>query len=124
MTFLLWQGLQVSVTLGALISIGITLALLGMSFARHKAFLMKPQNRAAFCNSIVSVDENQVRQDYPDGAFLAIELGSVKSFKEIADFYFVIASPRHAIAVPKTAFESPEDSREFAARIRNAVAHK
>ncbi|MFI5386783.1 MAG: hypothetical protein ACHQ50_11760 [Fimbriimonadales bacterium] len=117
-------GMQLSVPISILTAAGLVGVAFGMSYLKYKAFLGKPENRQIYRNCVVSLTDDEVRQDYTDGSFMAIELFAVKTFREVGDFFFVFADPQHGIVVPKTAFESPEESREFAERMRRAVGKK
>jgi hypothetical protein len=121
MTFLFWQGLRTSLGIAIFMSVGIAGALVGFSFMRHKAFLYKPQNQALYRDCVVSLSDDEVRQDFTDGSFMAIKLFAVKALRDVGDFYFVFATPKHAIYVPKTAFASAEESHDFADRLKALV---
>lgn len=122
--FLVRLGLQLSVPISILLATGIVGIAFGMSFLKYRAFLGKPETRQVYRNCVVSLTADELRQDYPDGSFVAIKLFAIRSFREVGDFYFAFATPKHGIVVPRTAFESPDESREFAERVRQAAGKK
>jgi len=107
-----------------LVSAGIVFLAFGISFLKYKAFLNRPSNRQLFSNCIVSLDEREVRQDFPNSSYMAIQLFAVKQFREIGDFYFIFATKEPGVVLPKTAFVSPEESQEFAEKLRRAAGAK
>lgn len=121
-SFLLAAGLQMAWPIAVLTGIGLVAVAFALTFSRYKSFLRRPENRQIYRNCVVSLTDEEIRQDYTDESFVAIKLFAIRRFRDIGDFYFVIATPQHGIVVPKAAFESPEESREFAERIRGAVA--
>ncbi|HVT14327.1 MAG TPA: hypothetical protein VHE55_18835 [Fimbriimonadaceae bacterium] len=123
-TLLVKLGMQLSLGLAILTGIAIVGIALGFTFIRYKAFLQKPENRQIYRNCVVSLTQEEVRQDFTDSSYMEIKLFAVKTFRDIGDFYFIFATPKHGIVVPKTAFESPEESREFADRVRAAQKRK
>jgi hypothetical protein len=124
LTVLLVFGMNLSIPLAILTALGLVLAAFGLTFMRYRAYLRKPANRQLFENCIVSLDEQRVRQDFPNGSFMEIQFFAIKSFRDIGDFYFIFATRRNGIVVAKTAFESPDESKEFAARVRGAMGKK
>lgn len=122
--FLVKTGMQLNIGLAILTGILVVVIAVGFTFLRYKVFLQKPDNRQIYRNCVVSLTQDEVRQDYTDSSFMEIKLFAVKTFRDIGDFYFIFATPKHGIVVPKTAFESPDESREFANRIRAAVKQK
>ena len=123
-TFLLRMALQLNIVMAVLTSLGLVGIAVGLSFTKYKTVLRKPENRAVYRDSVVTLTEKEIRQDFQDKSFLAMELFAVKSFRDLGDFYFVLASPRHRIVVPKLAFDSIAESREFAERLQQAVRRK
>jgi hypothetical protein len=118
LTLLLVGGMRLSIPLALLAALVLVGIAFGMSFLRYKNFLRRPANREIYRNCVVSLDDEGVRQDYTDGSFVEIKLFAVKTFREVGDYYFVFANPQYGIVIPKTAFESPEESKEFAERIK------
>jgi len=102
-------------------ALGVVLAALGFSFLKYRAFLGRPSTRQIYRNCIVSLTEDEVRQDFPDSSYMEIQLSAIATFREIGGFYFIFATPRHGIVVPKASFESAEESREFAEKVRGAA---
>lgn len=119
--FLIMGGMPVRLGTAILVGIGLTGAVFGMNYLRYRAFLLRPQTRQVYRNVVVSLSGDEIREHFTDGSHLAIKLYAVKAFRQVGDFYFVLAPRRNGIAVPVTAFESPDESREFADRIRQAA---
>lgn len=124
LSLLLTFGLSIAPVMAVLLAIGLVLVAFSLSFVRYRTYLRKPENRHIFNNCVVSLDEDQVRQDFTDGSYMAIQFFAIKTFRELGDFYFIFATRHHGIVVPKTAFESPDESRSFAARVREAMPKK
>jgi hypothetical protein len=122
--FLLRMGMQMSVGIAIVAAICVVGAGLGMSFMKYKAFLRKPENKQIYRNCVVSLTDDEVRQDFTDESFMAIKLFAIKAFRDLGGFYFVFATPQQGIVVPKTAFESRDDSFQFAQCVRQAARGK
>ncbi|HWA82644.1 MAG TPA: hypothetical protein VG820_04385 [Fimbriimonadaceae bacterium] len=117
-------GMQLNLGLAILTGIAIVGIAVGSAFLRYKTFLQKPENRQIYRNCVVSLTQEEVRQDFTDSSYMEIKLFAIKTFRDVGDFYFIFATPKHGIVVPKTAFESPDESREFAERVRAALKRK
>lgn len=117
-------GLQLDWVMALLTSAAVVGIAFGLTFLKYKNHLRRPENRQLYRNCVVSLTDEEVRQDYTDSSFMAIQLFAVKTFRDIGDYYFVFASPTHGIVVPKSAFESPEESHEFASRLRQAAGKR
>lgn len=117
-------GLHMNVGLGIVTGLILVGVAFGMSFARFKKMLSRPDHRRLFQNCIVSLTDESLRQDYPDDSYMEFKLFAITAFRDLGDFYFVFATPRNGIVVPKTAFESIEQSREFANKIQSVLRSK
>lgn len=110
---LVWKGVGADIITAMLTGVGVTAAVVGYGFMRFKTNLQKPANRALYQDCEVTLSEDEIRQDYGDGSFVAFKSFAIKSVRQIGEYYFVIASGRHVIVALKTAFASAEESREF-----------
>jgi hypothetical protein len=124
LSVLLAVGMSMGVVMAILLALALVLVAFGLSFMKYRSFLRKPENRRIFSNCVVSLEGDQLRQDFSDGSYVAIQFFAIETFRESGDFYFIFAKRPHGIVVPKTAFESPEESQEFASRIREVVRRK
>jgi hypothetical protein len=124
LSFLIAAAMHTSIPLAIFSAFLITSLAFAFSFLKYKTYLRRPDNRAIYSGCVAKLTDDEVRQDYSDGSFMAIKLFAVRNFREIGDFYFAFATPKHGIVVPKNAFGSPEESREFANRLRAAAERK
>jgi hypothetical protein len=123
-SFLLVLGIQMNIALAIVMAFVMVAIAIGLSFIRYKGFLSKPANQQIYRNCVVSLTEEELRQDYTDGSHTAMKLFAITSFRDVGDFYFVFATRQYGIVVPKMAFESIEDSKELAERLRIVVRKK
>lgn len=121
---LVWKGVGTDLITALLAGVGVTAAVVGYGFLRFKMNLQKPANRALYQDCEVTLSDDEIRQDYGDGSFVAFKSFAVKSVRQIGEYYFVIASGRHVIVALKTAFTSPEESREFFRRASEMVGKR
>jgi hypothetical protein len=119
--FLLKTGLKIDWFLASLFAVGATLVFIGFGFMRYRSALRRPGNRQSITGVVVRLSDDEVRQDYSEGSFLAIKLFAIKKVRQIGDYYFVIADKRNTIPVLKTAFASVEESQEFYQRLLQTV---
>lgn len=121
---LVWKGIGADVATALLTGFLITGGFVGYGFVRYKMNLQQPANRAAYQDCEVSLSEDEIRQDYGDGSFVAFKPFAVRSVRQIGEYYFVVASGSHVIVALKTAFTSPEESREFFRRACEMAAKR
>jgi hypothetical protein len=113
--------LKLDAALAVLLGLGITLALLGFAFLRFKTSLRRPSNREVLAGTVVRLTDDEVRQDFSEGSFLAIKFFAITKVRQAGEYYFIVADKRNTIAVLKTAFASAEESQEFYRRLQESV---
>lgn len=123
-SFLLVVAMSIPVVLAILVGLALVLIAFFLTYQRYRSFLGKPENRQIYQNCVVSLTDDEIRQDFTNGSHMAIKLFAVTQFRELGGLFFVFATRKYGIVIPRTAFESEDDAATFASRLREAAQKK
>lgn len=124
LTLLLIFGLSIPISVAIMLAIAMLVVALCMSYTKYVAFLRKDSNRHLFTDCRVTLAEDELREDFSDGSHIAFKLFAITEVREVNNFFFIFATKKHAIVVPRSAFADGDEAQIFAAAVKSRIGRQ